>query len=116
MKGLAVCLLVVSSMLCQPAGLAFAKTDKSTLIQSAVDQAKALGYETSQMNVVYDEGNLKAEEQFKDSGIPAHQKAALTGKNWQAVYLGPKRLQLGGDLWVFVDQDTGKVITYIGGK
>ncbi|MBI2095821.1 MAG: hypothetical protein HYT89_06605 [Candidatus Omnitrophica bacterium] len=92
------------------------EADRNLIIQSAADQAKALGYDVSQMDVFYDEGNQKAEKYFEDSGMPLHQNATLLGKNYQVVYFAPKQMQFGGDLWVFVDRDTGKVITHLGGK
>lgn len=48
--------------------------------------------------------------------LGAGDKSSLPGKNYQAVYLGPKRLQAGGDMWVFVDRESGEVIDVVGGK
>jgi len=37
-------------------------------------------------------------------------------QDYWAVYYGPLKEQLGGDLWVFVDRQTGEVLGTIRGK
>ena len=103
------------------------------VLRIATDKAKELGYKLEEMNVTYDDGNKKIKEHLTRSGISTYNKKTktweknlpttpekeypeLAGRNYQAVYCAPKKMQLGGDLWVFIDKDTGEVIRYIRGK
>ena len=96
--------------------ISYTRADKNTIIRVASDKAKALGYDASQMNVVYDEGNQKALEYFKQSGEPLGPGQILAGANYQVVYFGPKKMQAGGDLWVFFNRYSGKAEKYRGSK
>ena len=106
---------------------------KEELLRIAVNKAKALRYNTEEMNIIYDEGNVKLKEHCKRLGVSVYDEKTkqwekvesstpekdfpvLAGRNYQAIYFGPKNQQKGGDLWVFVDIDTGEIIKWVGGK
>ena len=40
----------------------------------------------------------------------------LGGKDYWAVYFGPRTPMMGGDLWVFIDKNDGDVIAHLRGK
>lgn len=110
---------------------------RKDILRAATAKANELGYDLEDMDIVYDEQNRKIKEHLlhervyvyneeadkwdpEESSTPEKEYPALKGKNYQAVYFGPKfdpeKIQLGGDLWVFVDGDTGEVISFIRGK
>ncbi|MDD5561760.1 MAG: hypothetical protein PHT50_06525 [Candidatus Omnitrophica bacterium] len=85
------------------------------------------------MNIIYDEGNKNIKEHLERIGVSAYNEKTkkwekdlptvpekeypeLKDKDYQSVYLAPKGSVMGGDLWVFVDKNTGEVIKYIRGK
>jgi len=102
-------------------------------ISIAIKKAKELGYNPGEMNIIFDEGNKKLKDHLSRVGVsvydektkewksesgttPEKEYPLLAGRNYQAVYFSPKMSMKGGDLWVFVDNDTGEVITFIGGE
>ncbi len=106
---------------------------KENILTIAISKAEEVGYKTEEMEVIYDEENRELKKHFKRTGIseydeetsewkpissttPEKEYPELIGRNYQAVYLGPKELILGGDLWVLIDKNTGEVITCIRGK
>lgn len=114
----------------------FSQSDKLTkeqITQIAIGKAQELGYKTEDMNIIYDEGNQKIKEHLKRSGVstyneetktwekdspttPEQEYPELKDKDYQSVYFGPKEMVLGGDVWVFIDRNTGEVIKYIRGE
>ena len=40
----------------------------------------------------------------------------LKGKNYGAIYFGPRKPARGGDLWIFIDKDNSTVIAHLRGK
>jgi len=104
------------------------------VIRIATEKAKELGYSLKNMGIIlYDEDHKVLKQHLLREGIsvydeetnqwipeqpttPEEEYPALKGRGYQAVYFGPKNPQKGGDLWVFVDKDTGEVITYICGQ
>jgi len=78
---------------------------KEQIIEIAKSKAEELGFNLKEMTVFYDEDNQKLEEY-----------PLLSGRDYQAVYFTPKELMLGGDLWIFIDKNTGEVITYVMGE
>ena len=115
---------------------AFSQRDRLTkeqITQIAINKAKDLGYKTEEMNIIYDEGNKNIKEHLTHIGVstynektkkwekdlpttPEKEYPELNGREYQSVYLGPKGNVKGGDLWVFIDKDTGEVIKDIMGK
>jgi hypothetical protein len=115
----------------------FSQSDKLTkerITRVAISKAQELGYKTEDMDITYDEDNQKIKEHLKRSGVstynegtktwekdsptaPEQEYPELKDKDYQAVYFGPKEAGIkGGDLWVFIDKNTGEVIKYIRGK
>jgi len=122
---MAIALFLVSSGYCQ-----FSQED---ILSAAIKKANDLGYEIKEMNVSYDEGNKALKKHLKRIGVsvynektgewepelprtPEQEYPELAGRNYQAIYFGPKEMLKGGDLWVFIDKDTGKVISHIAGQ
>ena len=106
---------------------------KEEIIQIATVKAKGLGFNIEEMDILYDEENRALKEHLLRKGVsiynretkewipassttPEEEYPLLTGRNYQAVYFGPKVMMKGGDLWIFIDKNTGEVITYIRGK
>ncbi len=107
---------------------------KEQIIQIAINKAKELEYKTEDMDIVYDEDNKRIKEHLQRSGVstynektktwekdlpttPEQEYPELKDRDYQSVYFGPKGEGIkGGDLWVFVDKNTGQVIKYIRGK
>ncbi len=72
----------------------------------AIEKAKELGFNPDEMDIRNEDKNSKLDEE----------NPTLKNRNYQAVYFSPKQAMKGGDLWIFVDKDTGKVISYIMGE
>ena len=106
---------------------------KEKIIEIAKSKAAELGYSLDSMEVTYDEGNEMLKKHLRQAGVseynretkdwkpvegttPEQAHPEVKNRNYQAVYFGPKKMQLGGDLWVYVDRETGEVINAIGGK
>lgn len=110
---------------------------KEKITQIAINKAKELGYNMEEMDVFYDEGNQKLKQHLKRSGVkiydpktkelkpapestPEKKYPELAGKNYQNVYFSRKetegKIVFGGDLRVFIDKNTGEVITCVGGQ
>lgn len=115
----------------------FSESDKLTkeqIIRITISKAQELGYNTEDMDIIYDEDNQKIKEHLKRSGVSTYNKETkawekdspttpeqeypeLKEKDYQAVYFGPKGVGIkGGDLWVFIDRNTGEAIKYIRGE
>ena len=130
------CLWLAVIVLCSVASAAFAQTAELTqeqFIRIAVDKARELGYDTQEMDVVFDEGNKNITEHLKRIGVftyneetqqlekdppttPEEEYPELKDRDYQAVYIGPKAGLLGSDLWVFIDKHSGEVIKYVCGQ
>ena len=79
-----------------------------------------MGFDLEQRSISFDVGNrlwADYEARLKASGgVPANIEAALRDRGFWAVYYGP--IQAGvknGSLWVFIDRQTGQIITSYGG-
>lgn len=115
----------------------FSQSDKLTkeqITQIAIGKAQALGYKIEDMDIIYDEDNQKIKEHLTRRGVstynedtkawekdspttPEQEYPELKDKDYQSVYFGPRGEGIkGGDLWVFIDKNTGEVIKHIGGK
>jgi hypothetical protein len=124
-------------VICLASSFAFSQSNQLTkekITQIAISKAKDLGYKIEEMNIIYDEGNKSIKEHSrrvriftydektkkweKDLSVtPEKEHPELRGKDYQSVYLGPKESGAkGGDLWVFIDKNTGDVIKYSRGK
>ena len=115
--------------------VSFAKTElaKEEIMNIAVKKANALGFFKEKMSVTYDEGNEIIKEYTKNAGVSVYNKETgkwgkelsatpekrfpeLIGRNYQAIYFGPEEMQKGGDLWIFVDKESGEIINCVFGK
>lgn len=88
-------------------------------VSAANKEAMRIGYDISKMNVSVDGENsawksyvsmASREGSFKKWLQP------LQGHTYLAVYYSPTGLVMGGDLYVFVDRHTDKVITILVGQ
>ena len=90
--------------------------DQKVVIDIAKQKAKELNYNIKEMEIVIDNQNMEWSRYLAE--IKKWQPELikpLENKDYVAVYYRPKKMQMGGDLWVFVDKQTGKVITVIQG-
>ncbi len=130
-------LIVVGAIECtslKPRGGSMSMT-KEDILRVATQEAKKLGFSIDEMMAlnpesleeqqayyqsIYSKNNILPEFFLKDwrKRIEALPQIGdqLKGRNYVAVYFGPKRAMLGGDLTVFIDKKTGEVITYLKGK
>ncbi len=88
---------------------------RSEILAIADKEAQRLGYDSEHMSISFDIDNSQWKEYV--AGISQSTVAAkLNGKSFIAVYYGPMKEQLGGDLWVFIDRSSGEVIETLRGK
>ena len=90
---------------------------RSAVLAAADAEAQRLGYDIERMSVSFDYYNSLWTDHYKAVADTPHSNLrALEGRDFFAVYYGPLKKQLGGDLWVFVERLTGEIITTIQGK
>jgi len=106
---------------------------KEQIIEIAKSKAEELGFNLRKMDIFYDEGNQKLKEHLKRIGVsvydretkewkpevgttPEEEYPAIAGRDYQVIYFSPQELMMGGDLWIFIDRNTGEVITYVMGQ
>ena len=97
------------------------ENDKKIIVEVANKTAQELGYKLSEMTISIDENNSAwnnhiSKVPFFESEFGQDVKKKLDNKKYWAVYYQPKRTQLGGDLFVFIDKETKEVITVIRGQ
>lgn len=88
-------------------------------LEIATGHAKKLGYRTDSMQPSCEKLNTpwnKWLAKEDDDEFTAPRKKLLEGKEYWAIYFSPKTKQFGGDIAVFVDAQTGKVLTDVRGK
>jgi hypothetical protein len=92
---------------------------KERVIEIAKQAARDLGFDLKKMTIEADENNTKWKEEFASiENAPGHIGKKVKDKKYWAVYFAPippsdpNTVQMGGDLWVFVDANTGEVLTY----
>lgn len=110
--------MLVGLMLVIGAGGARA-AQQDDLLNAANHEAQRLGYDVSHMSVAYDDGNTQWEEHHvAHAGTPQTHEVdqRLHGHVYQAVYYSPEADQLGGDLWVLIDAETGEVLAAVQGQ
>lgn len=90
-----------------------------TALEKSNEKAKELGYDLSRMRVIADEENSIWKAYVKSGPVlewnPDLRKQ-LEGRDFWAIGYMPKEPQLGGDLTVFIDKQTGNIITVIQGQ
>lgn len=108
---------------------------KEDLIKVATAEAKRLGFKTEEMIALnpdvlteweaYYRKAFSRNEKLPKTYVTDWRKQFLTlptlsekleKKDVVAIYFGPKKMQLGGDLWVLIDNKTGEVIFALPGK
>jgi len=109
------------------------RLSREETIRVAAAKAAQLGYSVEKMDIVYDEGNRMLKKHLRREGVSTfnpktnrfeselpttaeREYPEVAGRDFQAVYLGPKPPQRGGDLWVFVDRKNGEVIRVVCGQ
>jgi hypothetical protein len=94
---------------------------KAEIMRIANKTAADMGYNLRKMKASMDEENTNWN--WYISKLPSPRSAEfvniesrLKGRKYWAVYYEPKPLQCGGDLFIFVDSQTGEVITTLAGQ
>lgn len=110
-------ILLLAVMLLFCAGVAFCQTKelpKKQIIAIAEEAVREKGYKVDEAQVIYDEGGRRWCETFGFVGFedtsPNHgilKRGFL--KNYKIVYFDFK--EPVKDVWVFVDKDTGEILT-----
>ena len=113
--------------------LAASGLPKQKIIEIAEAKASELGYKLYAMKVIYDERNEMMKKHFgrdelseynkqtKSWGFvkghtPEEDRPKLKGRDYQGVFFGPLQWTRGGDVWVFIDRNTGEVIDVSRGR
>lgn len=95
------------------------KMEIKSAIEAAMHKADEMRYPVEAMEVVADETNAEWEK-FINAGpfweFNRELQNKLEGKKYWAIYFRSKKLQLGGDLWVFVDKEDRSIITTLKGE
>ena len=109
------------------------KIAKQHIVNAAVGKVAQLGFKTDNMKMIYDQNNAMFRAYLQNKGVsvynrktrkwdpmppsaPEERVPELAGKDYQVVYFQPKDKKKDGDIWVFVDRNTGKVIQWMAGK
>jgi hypothetical protein len=97
-----------------------AKISKEQAIVIANDEVKKLEYEIANMGVkatIHNEPWNPYLPKDSTSQYIKERKDKLSGKQYWAVYYSPKDpLRIGGDVCIFIDSQTGDVVTSYRGK
>jgi hypothetical protein len=90
---------------------------KQRAITIANEFAKSLGYDLAKMKASADENNSVWKSYLSSSDITRREYSNLIGKlagrDYWAVYYRLEPERFGGDLFVFVDKRTGKIIEHL---
>jgi hypothetical protein len=121
--GIANVLVVITLLLCSCAiAEGGGKNSMITEIEarvSADNEALRLGYIPKEMKVILDCENLTWNQYLVHGGSSIKNldlKRQLEGRRFWAIYYEPPQGQVGGDLFVFVDKDTGQIIGHLRGQ
>ena len=88
---------------------------RQEIVRIAGEQAKGEGIILANRNTVFDRGNKRWHRKFKTINTTmAPSYEFLENREYQAILYSLKRSQLGGDFWVFVDKQSGEVLTFYG--
>ncbi len=100
------------------------------VVQISKKKAIELGYDISAMDIVLcdqafscrevegnDVGLVELIKKYLQSNSEMREKIKNIKQNeyWIVAYM-PKKNQLGGDLWIFIDKEDGRIITIIRGQ
>ena len=89
---------------------------RSEILAVADAKARELGYDVEQMGVSFDAYNSKWNDYLKYLGKADRDIDERLSQPYLAVYYAPLTMMVGGDLWVFIDQNTGKPIYHLAGQ
>ncbi len=95
---------------------------RSEILEVTDKEAQRLSYFIDEMSVSFDADNSVWQRHMKAyarlSGMTAIETKLrqLNAQDYWAVYYGPLGEQRGGDLWVFVDRQTGDILGTIQGQ
>lgn len=100
-----------------PEKMATVKLSEPQLTVLAVKEAVRLGFKQGDFEVVLDSDNERWMKIWRTVSTANPTLAGPPkGRSFTALYIRPKREQLGGDLWVLVDNFTGEVLFRLPGK
>ena len=113
--------MLLTSCISIPREVKNMENNKEIIVEIANKTAKELGYNLSDMTISLDRDNSAwnkhiSKGPFFEDEFGREIKKKLDNKKYWAVHYNPKRAQLGGDLFVFVDKETKEVITVIRGQ
>lgn len=87
-------------------------------LEIANNKAIELGYDISEMNIKIDKDHAEWDNYVKSGPISKYDMELLKkleGKKYWIVRYIPKKIQFGGDLLVFIDKNSGEVISFLQG-
>ena len=96
-----------------------AKTvSKTEIMRIANKAATDMGYDLRKLKVSMDDNNSIWNEYISKMPAGWHSNVVdrLKGRKYSALYYEPKPLRFGGDLFVFVDRQTGQVVATLAGQ
>jgi hypothetical protein len=87
-------------------------------LKLATQKALEEGVDVADSDILYDEGNSEWTEYHQTNRSAASRIAdvlhAVANSDYQAIRFSPKTPMLGGVLWVFLERNTGDIITWYG--
>ena len=89
---------------------------KEGIVKVAAAKASEEGVNLNEVSVLYDTDNVRWDKVSRTLSTPETKRHldVLRRRDFQAVAFTPRRRMLGGVLWVFIDRQTGRVITWYG--
>ena len=92
---------------------------RSEILAIADKEAQEIGYDIERMGVSLDIYNSTWRDHLKTSersDAISEIEGKLKDRHYWAVYYSPLKEQLGGDVFVFIDRDTGEILGTFQGK
>lgn len=80
-------------------------------------KVEELGYNLDDLEVIANEQNLIWCQHRKNVSVDfGRLDKKLESRKYWAIYYRPKKSQFGGDLFIFIDKNTGEIIDYLRGQ
>ncbi len=80
-------------------------------------KVEELGYNLDDLEVIANEQNLIWCQHRKNVSVDFRLlDEELESRKYWAIYYRPKKSQFGGDLFIFIDKNTGEIIDYLRGQ
>ena len=94
------------------------KLSKNKILEIAKDEAIRRGFDLNKLNYVEEMNTEKWNKKWKITlKANPHLSDPTINRDFTAVYFEPgSEMQLGGDLWVLVDNTSGEIIFVLTGK